>query len=283
MAEITTIAEAVGGLIDDGDCVALEGFTHLIPFAAAHELIRQGKQDLTLSRLTPDLICDQLIGMGCAERLVFSWGGNPGIGSLHRFRDAVEHGFPRPLQLEEHTHAGLVARYQAGAAGLPFGVLRGYAGTSLLERARDVDLIACPFTGERVAAVKALRPTVTVIHAQQADERGNVALWGISGVQKEAVLGAKRSIVTVEAIVPDLAPQHPNPVILPSWAVTAVVLAPGGSHPSYALGYSDRDHGFYRRWDAISRDRDAFLRWMNRHVLGTRDHREYLTSIEASA
>jgi glutaconate CoA-transferase, subunit A len=265
MAEIVPLADAVRQLVHDGDVVALEGFTHLIPHAAGHELIRQERRELTLVRMTPDVIYDQLIGMGCARKLVFSWGGNPGVGSLHRLRDAVEHDWPAPLELEEHSHAGMAAAYAAGAAKLPFGIVRGYEGTNLAERTR-VAWITCPFTGEQVAAVPAIRPDVGIVHAQQADEAGNVQLWGISGIQKEVVLGSSRSIVTIEEVVPRLEPRA-NAVFLPAWTITAVAVAPGGAHPSYAHGYYDRDNAFYVRWDEISRDRDRFREWMQRHVL----------------
>lgn len=266
-ATLRPLADAVSELISDGACVALEGFTHLIPFAAGHELIRQRRRDLTLVRLTPDLIYDQLIGAGCARKLVFSWAGNPGVGSLHRFRDAVEHGWPAPLEIEEHSHAGLTNAYVAGASGLPFAVLRGYAGTGLDgRRTSSIATVECPFTGERLAAVRAVRPDVAVIHAQQADRSGNVMLWGIAGVQKEAVLAARRSIVTVEEVVDEL---HPGPgaVVLPSWVVTAVSVVPGGCHPSYAAGYSERDNTYYEEWDAISRSRERFAAWVDQHVL----------------
>jgi glutaconate CoA-transferase, subunit A len=277
VAKIVPLSAAVEELVHDGDTVALEGFTHLIPHAAGHELIRQGRRELALIRMTPDLIYDQLIGTGCARRLVFSWGGNPGVGSLHRFRDAVEHGWPAPLEVEEHSHAGMAAAYAAGAANLPFGMLRGYAGTDLVEHT-NVEWVECPFTGERLAAVRALRPDVGVVHAQQADESGNVQLWGITGVQKETVLASARSIVTVEEIVPELE-HRPGGVVLPSWVVDAVSLAPGGAHPSYAAGYYDRDNAFYEAWDPISRDRDTFTDWMRRHVLETADVGEYLESL----
>ena len=267
MAELTTLADAVAGLVADGDLVALEGFTHLIPFAAGHEIIRQGRRRLSLARLTPDVVYDQLIGMGCAERLIFSWGGNPGVGSLHRLRDAVEHGWPVPLALEEHSHAGMANRYVAGASGLPMAVLRGYQGTELGRVTSSVATVTCPFTGEELTAVAALNPDVAVIHAQQADRAGNVMLWGISGVQREAVLAARRSLVTVEEVV-DRLPPRPGAVVLPGWAVTAVAPVPGGAHPSYASGYSRRDNGFYRAWDGISRDRERFAAWMDEHVLG---------------
>ena len=278
---IVPLGDAVEELVRDGDIVALEGFTHLIPHAAGHELIRRDKRELTLVRMTPDVAYDQLIGMGCARKLVFSWGGNPGVGSLHRFRDAVEHGWPQALELEEHSHAGMAAAYAAGASNLPFGVLRGYLGGDLPARTR-VRRIECPFTGEDLAAVPALRPDVGIIHAQQADRRGNVQLWGILGVQKEVVLASTRSIVTVEEIVDELE-LRPGGAVLPSWVVDAVALAPGGSHPSYAHGYYDRDNDFYVAWDEISRDRDRFREWMQRHVLDTADIGEYRASLAAEA
>jgi glutaconate CoA-transferase subunit A len=230
--------------------------------------------------MTPDVIYDQLIGMGCARKLVFSWGGNPGVGSLHRLRDAVENGWPARLELEEHSHAGMAAAYAAGAGNLPFGVLRGYSGTDLASRTR-VAAVVCPFTGEKLSAVPAQRPDVGIVHAQRADRRGNVQLWGIVGVQKEVVLASRRSIVTVEEVVDELAPV-PGAVVLPSWVVGAVCLTPGGAHPSYAHGYYERDNDFYRRWDAISRDRDSFREWMERHVLSTSDVEEYHRSLEVA-
>ena len=267
MAEIVSLAEAVERAIHDGDAVAMEGFTHLIPFAAGHEVIRQRRRDLTLIRMTPDLIYDQLIGAGCARKLIFSWGGNPGVGSLHRFRDAVENAWPVPLEIEEHSHAGMANRYVAGASGLPFAVLRGYNGTGLetlnggAGSAPTIKPITCPFTGETLTAVSALRPDVAVIHAQRADRTGNVQLWGITGVQREAVLASARSVVTVEEIVDELDPR-PGAVVLPGWTVTFVARAPGGAHPSYALGYSVRDNDYYVAWDVIARDRDTFTRWL---------------------
>ncbi len=275
-----SLREAVEALVRDGDTVALEGFTHLIPHAAGHELIRQERRALTLIRMTPDVVYDQLIGMGCASKLVFSWGGNPGVGSLHRLRDAVERGRPVPLEIEEHSHAGMAAAYQAGASNLPFGVLRGYRGNDLVARTR-VAAIRCPFTGEELAAVPAIRPDVGIVHAQRADRRGNVQLWGILGVQKETVLASARSIVTVEEIVDDL-DARPGAIVLPAWTVDAVALAPGGAHPSYAHGYYDRDNDFYVAWDDISRDRDRFRQWMQRHVLDTGDVEEYRASVARS-
>ena len=267
MAKIIALREAIGDLVSDGDSVAMEGFTHLIPFAAGHEVIRQRKRDLTLIRMTPDLIYDQLIGVGCARRLVFSWGGNPGVGSLHRLRDAVENGWPRRLELEEHSHAAMAAAYAAGAANLPFAVFRGYLGTDLPAHNPRIRTVTCPFTGEQLAAVPSLRPDVAVVHAQRADRQGNVQLWGIVGVQKEVVLAARRSVVTVEEVVDRLEPV-PGAVVLPGWAVTAVCVAPGGAHPSYAHGYYARDNDFYKAWDGISRTRAGFSEWVNAHVLG---------------
>jgi glutaconate CoA-transferase subunit A len=262
-----SLADAVAATVADGDTVAMEGFTHLIPFAAGHEIIRQCRQRLTLVRMTPDIIYDQLIGMGCAEKLVFSWGGNPGVGSLHRLRDAVEKGWPHPLALEEHSHAALANAYAAGAAGLPFATFRGYLGTDLPKVNPNIRTVTCPFTGETLAAVPALRPDTTIIHALKADRAGNVLIEGILGVQKEAVLAAKRALVTVEEIVEDFGPRSPNAVILPAWTVTAVACVPGGAHPSYANGYYRRDNAFYLGWDDIARDRDGFLAWMKANVL----------------
>ncbi len=270
MAKITPLREAVASLVRDGDTVALEGFTHLIPHAAGHEIIRQGRRGLTLVRMTPDLIYDQMIGMGCAAKLIFSWGGNPGVGSLHRFRDAVEQGWPHRLEIEEHSHAGMANAYVAGASNLPFALLRGYTGSDLPKVNPNIRFVECPFTGEKLAAIPSVRPDVTVIHAQKADRRGNVLLWGILGVQKEAVLAAKRSIITVEEIVDDLeAP--PNACVLPAWALSAVCPVPGGAYPSYAQGYSERDNRFYKAWDPIARSREEFRAWMQRHVLDTDD------------
>jgi glutaconate CoA-transferase subunit A len=265
MAEIVSLVDGIAAVVHDGDTVAMEGFTHLIPFAAGHEIIRQRRRNLTLVRMTPDVIYDQMIGMGCASKLVFSWGGNPGVGSLHRFRDAVENAWPQPIELEEHSHAGMANRYQAAACGLPFAVMRGYVGTDLPAHTDTIRPIACPFTGEVLTAVSALAPDVTIIHAQRADRQGNVQMWGIVGVQKEAVLAARRSLITVEEIV-DRLDARPQEVILPSFATGYVALVPGGSHPSYAQGYSFRDNAFYTAWDGISRDRETFLSWMRDNV-----------------
>jgi glutaconate CoA-transferase, subunit A len=265
MAHLMALADAVADVVSDGDSVALEGFTHLIPFAAGHEIVRQRRRDLELIRMTPDLLYDQMIGMGVARRLVFSYGGNPGVGGLHRFRDAIEHDWPHALEIEEHSHAGMANRYAAGAAGLPFAVMRGYVGTDLMAHT-TVAPITCPFTGERLVAVPALRPDVAIVHAQEADREGNVQLWGIPGVQKEAILAAERSLVTVERIVDKLEPR-PGGITIPGWVIGVVAEAPGGSRPSYSLGITDRDNDFYRFWDKMSRDREQFTDWMNANVL----------------
>ncbi len=267
MAQIVSLRDAVGMHVRDGDAVSLEGFTHLIPFAAGHEVIRQERRNLTLIRMTPDLIYDQMIGMGCAAKVVFSWGGNPGVGSLHRLRDAIENGWPNPVAVEEHSHAAMANAYEAGAAGLPCAIFRGYIGADLPKVNPNIRHVECPFTGERLAAVPAIRPDVAIIHAQRADRAGNVWLEGIVGVQREAVLAAKRSIVTVEEIVEDLGPRSANTAILPHWTVSAVVCVPGGAHPSYTQGYYKRDNAYYKAWDGIARDRDVFREWMRANVL----------------
>jgi glutaconate CoA-transferase, subunit A len=282
MTQFLPLAAAIEEYVADGACIALEGFTHLIPFAAGHEIVRQTRRRLHLVRMTPDLVYDQLIGMGCASRLTFSWGGNPGVGSLHRLRDAVEKGWPSPLELDEHTHAGMAAAYCAGAARLPFGMLRGYIGTDLTEVNPRIRSVECPFTGERLAAVPAISPDVTILHAQRADREGNVALHGIVGAQREAALAARSLVITVEEIVESLPPAM-NSIVLPHWVVSAVVHCPGGAYPAYAQGYYGRDNAFYQRWDGVAREREGFQAWMQRHVLGSRDHREFLASIRSEA
>jgi len=282
MTEFLPLSEAIARHVPDGASVALEGFTHLIPFAAGHELIRQGRRDLHLIRMTPDLIYDQLIGMGAARRLTFSWGGNPGVGSLRRLRDAVEKDWPRPLQIDEHSHAGMAAAYRAGAARLPFGLLRGYIGSDLPAHNPGIRHVRCPYTGERLATVPALNPDVTILHAQRADRRGNIAIEGIVGAQREAGLAARFLIVTVEEIVDELPPAM-NGVLLPHFVVGAVSHCPGGAWPSYAQGRYARDNDFYLRWDDIARDRDGFSEWMRRHVQGTADHRAFIASLGRAA
>ena len=267
MVAFLSLPDAIGSFLKDGDRVAFEGFSHLIPHAAAHETIRQRKTDLTLIRMTPDMIYDQLIGMGAARKMIFSYAGNPGVGLLHRFRDAVEQGWPRPLELEEHSHSAMANAYGAGAAGLPCAVFRGYIGAELRRVNPNVRSITCPFTGEELAAIPALNPDVGIIHAQKANRRGDVLIEGIMAAQKETVLASARSIVTVEEIVEDFEGLHPNLCILPHWTVDAICLVPGGAHPSYAQGYYERDNAAYHRWDAISKDRAAFQDWMEQNVL----------------
>lgn len=281
MAEIASLRHAISDLVHDGSTLAMEGFTHLIPFAAGLEVIRQRKQNLTLVRMTPDLIYDQMIGMGCASKLIFSWGGNPGAGSLHRFRDAIESSWPVPLVIEEHSHADMAARYQAGASGLPFAVMRGYIGSDLPRQNPNIKAITCPFTGEELAATPALHPDVAIVHAQKADRTGNVLVYGITGIQKEAVLASKAAIVTVEEIVDELAAPM-NACVLPHWVIRYVCLVSGGAFPSYALGYYKRDNAFYKAWDGISRDRQSFRDWMHAHVLSTDDFNGFKRSLTES-
>jgi glutaconate CoA-transferase, subunit A len=267
VAQFLSLADAIKANVRDGDTIAIEGFTHLIPYAAGHEIIRQKITDLTVIRMTPDLIYDQMIGMGLVKKMVFSWTGNPGVGSLHRVREAVEQGWPRPLEIEEHSHAAMANAYEAGAAGLPCAIFRGYIGVDLPKVNPRIKFITCPFTGEQLAAVPAHRPDCAVIHALRADKKGNVLLEGIVGVQKEVVLAAKRSVVTVEEVVDDFGPRNANAIILPSWTVSAIVVVPGGAFPSYAHGYYKRNNKFYIDWDEISRDRVTFAAWMDENVM----------------
>lgn len=260
--KIKTLQEAISTHVFDGATVAMEGFTHLIPFAAGHEIIRQGFKDLELIRMTPDMIYDQLIGAGCVRKLRFSWGGNPGVGSLYRLREAIEKGYPQPLEVDEHSHAAMAAAYAAGASGMPCAIFKGYYGADLAKVNPSIKSLSCPFTGEKLVAVPAIRPDVTIIHAQKASKKGDVSLEGIVGVQKEAVLAAKAAIVTVEEIVDELQPSSPNAVILPSWTISAVVHAPGGAKPSYAHGYYSRDNKAYIAWEEISKDREKFAEWL---------------------
>ena len=281
--KLLPLAEAIATHVHDGQSLALEGFTHLIPFAAGHEIIRQGRRDLHLIRMTPDLVYDQLIGMGCAARLTFSWGGNPGVGSLHRLRDAVEREWPRPLALNEFTHAEMAVAYQAGASSLPCGVLRPAGETDLRHvPASSVRSIQCPFSGATLSAVPAINPDVTILHAQQIDAEGNVLIQGIVGAAKEAAMAARCVLVTVEERVETFAAGM-NAVVLPAWVVTAASIVPGGAHPSYAHGYYSRDNAFCVAWDAIARERSTFLEWMQHHVLETADHGALLARLGVTA
>jgi glutaconate CoA-transferase subunit A len=268
--------EAIATHVHDGDTVVIEGFTHLICFAAGHEIIRQRRRGLTLCRLTPDLIYDQMIAAGCARKLVFSWAGNPGAGSLHAFRRAAEGKGP-PLELEEYSHFGMVARLSAGASRLPFCAMRNYMGTDLPTANPMIRSVTCPYTGEVLATVPALNPDVAIIHAQRSDAQGNTQIWGLLGVQKEAAFAAARVIVVVEELVDEAAIRaDPNRTIIPGLIVDAVVVEPWGAHPSYAQGYYDRDNELYIAWEAISRDPAALSRYLDDHVFGVRDRAEYV-------
>ena len=267
MAKFQSLREAVAENLRDGDTVAFEGFTHLIPHAAAHEAIRQGRKDLTLIRMTPDIIYDQMIGMGLAKKVVFSFAGNPGVGLLRRMRDAIENSWPRSIEILEHSHSAMANAYAAGAAGLPCATFRGYVGSDLPKVNPDIKSIICPFTGEKLAAIPAHRPDVAFIHAQKASRRGDILIEGIVGVQKEVVLAARRAVVTVEEIVDDFNDLHPNLCVLPHWAVTSVVHVAGGAHPSYTHGYYARDNAAYLDWDKVSADRALFTEWMQKNVL----------------
>ena len=278
-SKVMSMREAISRFVHDGDTVVIEGFTHLICFAAGHEIIRQKRRDLTLARLTPDLIYDQMIAAGCARKLVFSWAGNPGVGSLHAFRRAVEvkGAAGRPLEIEEYSHFGMVARFSAGAARLPFWPLRNYAGTDLPLVNPRIKTVACPYTGEALATVPALNPDVTMVHAQRADAAGNTQIWGLVGVQKEAAFASERVIVVVEELVPEqVIRSDPNRTVIPGMIVSAVVVEPWGAHPSYAQGYYDRDNDFYVAWEGISRDPEKLQRYLDDFVYGVSDRAAYL-------
>ncbi|HXW76098.1 MAG TPA: CoA-transferase [Candidatus Eremiobacteraceae bacterium] len=280
MKKLMSMHEAVSRFVRDGDVVVIEGFTHLICFAAAHEIIRQGRRDLTLCRLTPDLVYDQLIAAGCAKKLVFSWAGNPGVGSLHALRRAIEKGQPAPLEIEEYSHFGMVARLSAGAAKLPFWPLHDYRGSDLPAVNPLIRTVTCPYTGQELATVPALNPDVTIVHAQRADDEGNAQIWGLYGVQKEAAFAAKRVIVAVEEIVPSaIVRADPNRTVLPGFLVDAVVREPWGAHPSYAQGYYDRDNDFYVAWDEVSRQPERLSRWLDEFVYGVRDRAQYMEKL----
>lgn len=278
-SKVLSMRDAVSRFVRDGDTVVIEGFTHLICFAAGHEIIRQGRRELTLARLTPDLIYDQLIAAGCARKLVFSWAGNPGVGSLHAFRRAVERkdASPPGLEIEEYSHFGMVARFSAGAARLPFWPLRNYGGTDLPRANPRIRTVQCPYTGETLAAVPALNPDVTIVHAQRADAAGNTQMWGLVGVQKEAAFASTRVIVVVEELVDEaVIRSDPNRTVIPGMIVNAVVVEPWGAHPSYAQGYYDRDNDFYVAWEGISRDPDKVARYLDEFVHDVPDRAGYM-------
>jgi glutaconate CoA-transferase subunit A len=275
-SKVVSMKDAIAAHVRDGDTVVIEGFTHLICFAAAHEIIRQRRRDLTLARLTPDLIYDQMIAAGCAKKLVFSWAGNPGAGSLGAFRRAVEKGTPK-LEIEEYSHFGMVARMSAGAASLPFWVMRNYMGTDLPKANPLIRTVTCPYTGEELATVPALNPDVTIIHAQRADQFGNAQVWGLLGVQKEAAFASKRVIVVVEELVDQsVIRADPNRTLIPGMIVNAVVVEPWGCHPSYAQGFYDRDNDFYVSWEDITRDAAKLEEYLQEFVYGVADRAGYL-------
>ena len=273
-----SMRDAVAAFVRDGDTVVIEGFTHLICFAAGHEIIRQRRRDLTLCRLTPDLVYDQMIAAGCARKLVFSWAGNPGVGSLHAFRRAAEGKADTPLELEEYSHFGMVARFSAGAARLPFWPLHDYRGTDLPRANPQIRWVSCPFTGDELAAVPALNPDVTIVHAQRADADGDTQVWGLVGVQKEAAFASRRVIIVVEELVDaSVIRGDPNRTLIPGFIVDAVVVEPWGAHPSYAQGYYDRDNEFYLRWEPISRDPARLAAYLEEFVYATPDRASYLS------
>jgi len=277
VSKLTTMKEAIGRYVHDGETIVVEGFTHLICFAAGHEIIRQQRRELTVCRLTPDLIYDQLIGAGCVKRLVFSWAGNPGAGPLHALRRAVEQDIPNAIELEEYSHFGMVARLTAGAAKLPFYPLRDYRGSDLPRVNPQIKTVTCPFTGEELAAVPALNPDTAIVHVQRADENGNAHVWGLLGVQKEAAFASRHTIVVAEEIVAEsVIRSDPNRTLIPGLIVDAVVHEPFGCHPSFAQGYYDRDNDFYVAWREISRDVERFDAYLDEWVYGVRDRTEYL-------
>ncbi len=278
--KLTTMHDAIATYVHDGDTVAIEGFTACICFAAAHEIIRQGRRDLVLCRMTPDLVYDQMVAAGCARKLVFSYLGNPGVGPLHAVRRAVEKSIPAPLELEEYSHFGMVARYIAGAYCLPFFPLRSYVGSDLPKVNPRIQFVESPYGDGPVAVVPPLNPDVAIIHAQRADVNGNTQLWGLLGAQKEAAFAAKHVIVVVEEVVDEeVIRSDPNRTLIPGLIVDAVVHEPCGAHPSYVQGYYDRDNDFYLRWDEISRDEAATRAWLEEWVYGVRNRAEYVEKV----
>jgi len=274
------MADAIAEFVHDGDSVMIEGFTHLICFAAGHEIIRQKRRDLTLCRLTPDLIYDQMIGAGCVQKVIFGWAGNPGVGPLYAFRRAVEQDIPHPLEVEEYSHAGMTARVMAGAAGLPFFPLNNYGGSDLPDVNPSIRSITCPYTGVRLATVPALRPDVAIIHAQRADAKGNTQIWGLLGVQKETTFAARHVIVVAEELVDEaVIRSDPNRTLIPGILVDAVVIEPFGCHPSYVQGYYDRDNPFYIEWAEISKDRTRFEAYLVEWIHGIKNRSEYVVKL----
>jgi glutaconate CoA-transferase subunit A len=280
--KLRTMAEAVAEFVKDGDTLVIEGFTHLICFAAGHEIIRQRKRNLVACRLTPDLIYDQMVAAGCVKKLVFSWAGNPGVGSLFGVRRAVEEGIPRKVALEEYTHFGMVARFMAGAAGLPFMHLKTFEGSTLLKKNKRIKSVKCPYTGRTFAAVPALNPDVSIVQVQRADALGNAQIWGLMGVQREAAFAAKKVIIVAEDLVDSAVIRaDPNRTLIPGLIVDAVVIEPFAAHPSYALGYYDRDNRFYLDWAGISKDRAGMEKYLEEWVHGVSGRKEYMEKLGA--
>ena len=279
MSKLTSLSEAIAKYVSDGDVIYAAGFTHLIPFAAGHEMIRQGKRDLTLARATPDLIYDQMVAAGCARKVIFSYMGNPGVGSLRIVRSAIEQG---KLEWEEYSHFGMITRLQAGASGLPF-LPMNQTGATDLERANpNIKRIPDPYGGKDVIVVPALHPDVAIVHVQRADANGNAHLWGIIGEQKEAAFAARKVILTAEEIVDeDVIRSDPNRTMIPGIVVSAVCHVPFACHPSYAQGYYDRDNEFYLAWDKISESAESVKGYLDEWVYGVKDRDEYWAKLGA--
>jgi len=285
--KVTTMREAIAAYVHDGDTVCLEGFTHLIPTAAGHEIIRQRRKDLKVVRMTADIVVDQMLAAGCVTRLVSSFVGNSSAGSLGELRRRIEKGEPEPLEFEEYSHYGMVGRYLAGAQRLPFYPLRSYGGSDLPSVNPAIRKVMSPYTAEgeqpeALYVVPPVHPDVTIVHAQRADRLGNTQVWGLTGVQAEAVFAARRAVVVVEEVVPDeVVRSDPNRTVIPAHAVDAVVVCPWGTHPSFAQGYYDRDNDFYRAWSQISADPGRLRSWIDEWIHGTRDHADYVAKLGA--
>lgn len=280
--KLRSMHEAIADSLQDGDSLAIEGFTHLICFAAGHEIIRQGRKNLTAVRLTPDLVYDQMIEAGCVKKLVFSWAGNPGVGSLHALRRRSQKDATDRLELEEYSHFGMVARFLAGSSGLPFWPLRNYAGSDIPTHNTNIKTVTCPFTGEILAAVPALNPDLAIIHCQRADREGNAQVWGLMGAQKESAFAAKKVIVVAEEIVDtSVIRRDPNRTLIPGVIVNHVVHEPWGCHPSYVQGHYDRDNDFYVQWEDISRNPASYQKYLEEFVYNCPTRAEYLKKMSS--
>ncbi len=273
MSKQTSLREAIAAHVRDGDTVYAAGFTHLIPFAPGHEIIRQGRRELVLARATPDLVYEQMVAAGCARKLIFSYSGNPGVGSLRIVRTELEAG---SLEYEEYSHFAMITRLTAGAAGLPFLPMNPTGSDDLARANPHYRRVTDPYSGRELVTVPGLNPDVAIVHAQRADENGNTQIWGILGEQKEAAFAARRVIITAEEIVPEaVIRSDPNRTIIPDFIVSAVCYVPYAAHPSYTQGYYDRDNEFYLAWDKLSEDRSAVTRWLDEWVYGVSDRNEY--------